>query len=161
MLLKKKDKAKKGKKKSKKKKSKPEKAENKNKQSKKGGGNFRAVMDFLPGILSTFGKFQKKLCIDELTIHYFSADTDPYKAALTFGASSSGMGILVPLLENFFTVKKLDFQSGVDFNNVESTIYLSAKLTIAIWQVVWLANGFAVFCIKTIITNKGKVKFNG
>jgi hypothetical protein len=98
----------------------------------------------LPTLEKTLGKLKRKLTINKLVIYYRAAGTDPSKTAMHFGMASAGLGMLVPLLENHFKIRDRDFRSNVSFTETESTVYLYARCSLAVWEIIYVAWGLAV-----------------
>jgi hypothetical protein len=131
----KKDRDKKGK--GKKKKAKAEKAGGKKQAEERKPGSFEGLKSMLPDLTDVLRRLFRKLTIDDLVIHYMAAGRDnPAAAALQFGAASAGIGILLPILETNFKIKRRDLRTNVDFDAAEATVYAKAKLSLAFWQVV-------------------------
>jgi hypothetical protein len=45
----------------------------------------------------------------------------------------------VALLENHFRIKKRDFRASVSFDKTEPYIYARARLSLAVWEAVYVA----------------------
>lgn len=132
--------------KEKKKKAKAEKGAKKQAERKK--GSFEELKSMLPDLTDVLRQFFKELTIDDLVIHYTAAGRDnPAAAALQFGAAHAGIGILLPILEANFTIKRRDLRANVDFDAAEAAVYAKAKLSLAAWQVI---AGFIRLTIKSI-----------
>lgn len=109
---------------------------------KKGGG-LQGLLDLLPIITRTLGRFRRKLRIDRLTLHLtVPGAEDPAKAALTYGRGSAVMGTVLPVLENAFTLCHRDLRTEIDFNAEKMTVFAEAELTLAVWHGVYLAFSF-------------------
>lgn len=108
-------------------------------------GRLSILRKELPSINRTLEKLKRKLVINELTIHYIAAGTDPAEAALYFGAASIGYGLILPLIENNFKIKEIDLRASVDFQAMEPYIYVRAKLSLAFWELVYIAFGLVKY----------------
>lgn len=122
------------------------------KEKKMKAGRFAILKNELPAINKTLEKLKRKLVVNELTIHYIAAGTDPAAAALYFGAASIGYGIIIPLIENNFTIKERDLRASVDFQATEPYIYVRAKLSLAVWELVYIAFGL----VKILVTSENQ-----
>jgi len=120
-------------------------------------GTLKTVLNMLPEICKTLNRLRRKLLIKRLKIRFIAADEDPVKAALTFGASNALFGVVLPLLESAFRVKRRDVSSSVDFNATEQSIYLNAAISIAVWEAVYIT--FAA--LPALIKIFGKQKTTG
>lgn len=158
------EKAKKPKKeKPKKKKEEKPKEEGKPKTKPKLHVTMELVTTALKAVGELFARLGRKLSIDKLTLHYTVASDDPASAAMTFGYASAGINALMPVLDNIFNIRERDVGAAVDFDAKESVIFLDAQLTLAIWEILYIA--LAVWPpVKAVIgqlMNKGKVDNNG
>jgi hypothetical protein len=104
-------------------------------------GRLESLKNQLPSLNQALARLKRRLLIKELTIHYMAAGTDPAAAALYFGAASVGYGMILPLLENTFRIKKRDLRATVNFEVTEPYIYVKAALSLAVWEVVYVAFG--------------------
>ncbi|SHH50942.1 Protein of unknown function [Sporobacter termitidis DSM 10068] len=133
-----------------------EKNKGKRKQNKKAAeatvklGRLTGLKNQLPSIRQALSRLRRKLRVNELTIYYMAAGSDPAAAAMYFGAASAGYGFLLPILENSFKIKKRDLRASVNFEETEPYIYLRAKLSLAVWEAFYV--GFGLF--KNIIKSE-------
>jgi hypothetical protein len=104
----------------------------KEEKDNKSGGDIGEIRKALPIIREVLGKLKRRLIVDNLTLRYLSACPDPAQAALSFGAASAGAGILLPLIESSFTVRKKDIQTNVSFTEKKSSLYVRAQATISV-----------------------------
>lgn len=120
------------------------------------------VRIILSAVGDALGRLRRKLSIDLLTIHYTVASDDPYSAAMTYGYASAAVGALMPVIENIFKVKKSDVGVAVTFDGNDAEIFIDAQLTIAIWEIIYIALA-VVPVIKPVWAGlkKGKVDLNG
>lgn len=102
-------------------------------------GRFVELKKQLPAVNTLLGRLKRKLLIKELTVYFMAAGEDPAAAALWFGGANIGYGLLVPLLENNFRVKKRDLRTSVSFEHSEPYIYVCARLSLAVWEAVYVA----------------------
>jgi hypothetical protein len=101
-------------------------------------GRLEELKNQLPAISKLLGRLRRKLVIKELTIHYLAAGEDPFETALWFGGAHVGYGFLLPLLENNFKIKKRDLRASVSFTTTEPYIYVRARLSLAVWEAVYV-----------------------
>lgn len=112
-------------------------------------GKLETLKNQLPSLKKALSRLKRKLLIKELTIYYMAAGADPAAAALYFGAASTGYGMILPLLENNFNIKKRDLRASVNFEVSEPYIYVKAALSLAVWEAVYVAFDFMVNMVKS------------
>jgi len=128
------------------KKKKPKKKKEK-KPGKKGPGSLSEFLDMLRAVKKALDRLRRKLLIKQLTLHYTSASDDPSKTALQFGAANAVFGVIIPVLERYFKIKRRDLRTAADFNGKENRIYAKIIISIAVWEVIYI-----VFALLPIIT---------
>jgi len=129
---------------------KPVKPKKKPKKEKKPGG-LKAFLDMLPGIKRALGRLKRRLLIKNLTIHFTAAGDDPAKTAMSFGAANAVFGAIVPILENSFRIKNRDFRAAADFDSTQPGIYVSAAVSLAVWEAVYI-----VFALLPALIGSGR-----
>jgi len=112
------------------------------------GGDAGKLKKNLPIIREVLGKLKGKLSIDRLIVRYLSACEDPAEAALAFGAASAGAGLLLPIIENNFRVRRKDIRTGVSFTEKKSSLYLFAQATLAVYHLYGALALLKVFMVK-------------
>jgi len=141
-----------------KKEKKPEKRPPKRPEPEKKGGkidDFRDIWAFARNIIL---RLRLRLRVDELIIHIMAAGEDPVAVALSYGGVSAAMGMITPVLEHNFNIKKRDIKSTFSFELKEPCIYLRAKLTMAIWQVLYVGLPVILDYMKTKRTKEERIK---
>lgn len=112
-------------------------------------GRLESLKNQLPSLNKALARLKRKLLIRELTIHYMAAGADPAQTALYFGGVSAGYGILLPLLENNFRIKKRDLRAAVSFEAAEPYIYVRARISLAVWEAVYIGAGLVKNMLKS------------
>lgn len=92
------------------------------------------AMRFVPLLGEAAGRFKRKICIDYLLLHVIWGSSDPASAAMGFGAGNAAIGILWPILEHNFKVKKHDLCVDVDFERDKPIFNADAQATLTIGQ---------------------------
>ena len=141
------DKKKKAKKKPKKKKPK--------KQKEKKSVSLSAVNKILKAVKKALYRLRRRLLINKLTLYYTSAGDDPSKTAILYGAANAGLNTVIPVLERYLRIRRRDLRVFVDFTATQQTIYVKLNISIAVWEVFYIA--FALFPIITAFAG-GKPK---
>ncbi len=103
-------------------------------REKREGGSLERVKKNLPIIGEVLGKLKKRLTIDSLEISCLIACGDPADTALAFGAASAGAGLLLPVLENSFRIRKRDVRTGVSFTESKSRLYVRARASVSVYH---------------------------
>ena len=142
----KKDKPKKKKKKKKKKEKKPK---------EKRPGGFRRFMDLLKAAIKALGRLKRRLLIKQLTLHFTSASDDPSKTAIQYGSINAVFGAVVPVIERQFRIKRRDLRASVDFTASEPVIYAKVIISIAVWEVFYIAFAFLPVLISMATAKSG------
>ena len=101
-------------------------------------GSLNELLETIPPIREMLSRFRRKLLIKRLKIHYTVAGEDPFKTAMTFGSANAATGIIIPLLEEKFRIKKRDIQISADFESEEQKIYLNIAISIALWEAIYV-----------------------
>ena len=127
-------------------------------------GKLAGFRELLPAIFKALGRLRRRLLIKKLVIYYEAAGDDPASTAIHFGYASAGAGALIPVLEHYFRIRHRDIQTAVSFVSSEPYLYVSAVLSLAVWEVIYIGFGVlaAVLRKNTAKTKNGKeVKENG
>ncbi len=116
----------------------------------------------IEAVFNTLNRLRKKLTINYLTFYYTSASPDPYDAAMNYGKGSAIIGSLVPIAEKAFRIKKSDLRTFVSFDGEGDKIYTEAKLTLMIWEIIYVVCGL-IPAVKAYLNWNagGKEKKNG
>ena len=118
-------------------KKKTKKKEEEPKEKKAGGLQYFLVI--LSSIKTSMGRLRRRLLIKRLTIHIITANDDPSKAAMMFGGAYAAFGAITPVLEKHFRIKRRDFQAAADFSAEKPLIYVNAAISLAVWELVYIA----------------------
>jgi hypothetical protein len=123
------------------------------------GGALPPVMKLLPLVGEAAGQLKRKIRIDDLTVHLTWASADPFQTAMGFGGANAAMGMIWPLIDNNFKVKRHDLGVAVDFDGKSPTIYCLVSLTMTVGQLVAFGVHFGVkFLMIWSRSRKGSVK---
>ena len=105
----------------------------------KTGGTLELVKEFIPLAAEAAGRFKRKIRIDQLDLELTLAASDPATAAMAFGGANAALGMMLPLLENNFNIKRRSVRTAVDFDRTSPVVYLKAAFSLTIGQGVVLA----------------------
>lgn len=103
------------------------------------GGPTAPIRKLLPVVGEAAGRLRRRIRVDELRLEVTAAGGDPARAALAFGGVNALIGMILPVLEHNFTVKKRDIRTAVDFRQSEPTVSLRAQLSLRVGQAVAFA----------------------
>ena len=117
---------------------KPKKPKDKPQKEKK-GGKLPDIREILSIISDTLGKLKRKLRVDELTLWYCSASSDPASAAMAFGGASAAVGLLTAPLERAFRIRKRDIRTAVSFTETEPTVILKLGISLSLFALLCTA----------------------
>ena len=124
------------------------------KTEEKKPGAMGTVLELLPAIKKTLGRLRRRLLIKRLVIHYTVAGDDPYKTAMTFGNVNAAIGVVLPVLEKAFRIRRRDFRAVADFSSSQQGIYINAAISLAVWEAVYIVFAILPAGIR-VLTNKG------
>ena len=129
-------------------KAKKAKKEKKEPEEKKPGfaGGFQEIIQTAKKI---FGRLRRKLLIKRLVIYYTAAGADPVNTALAFGGSNAAIGMIMPVLENSFKIRRRDIRASADFDLKEPVIYANALVSIAVWEAIYIVFAIIPFLLKS------------
>lgn len=129
-----------------KKKKKPKKAKHKMEKPKPEGqpGTLSRLMQLLPVVGQACGALKRKIRIDDLKLELIWGGSDPAAIALGYGQANAALGMLWPILDNNFKVKRHSFQIGMDYGRTQPAVELEAALTFTIGQIVALGVHYGV-----------------
>ena len=122
-------------------------------------GTVGRVLQLLPVIAETAGALKRKIRIDHLVLTVVWGAEDAAAAALGYGKANALLGMIWPLLDNNFKVKKCDWNVDVDYGRTAPEFTADAAITITVGQLL----SFAVhYGIKLLInwTRSGKRSSN-
>ena len=114
------------------------------------------MLDLLPMVLETVGKFRRKLRVDQLEMELIICNPDPADAAIQYGQANALLGSLWQPVTRAFHVKDGHAHVGVDFEGQTSVIYILASLSLTIAQTLGLIVVFAVKGLAILIRNRTK-----
>jgi len=125
-------------------------------QKQKKGGMLKTVLDLLPLVLETAGKFRRKLRVDQLEMNLIICEPDPAEAAIRYGQANALLGTLWQPVTQAFHVKDGHSHVGVDFEGETPVIYILASLSLTVAQILGLIFVFAVKGLGVLVRNRSK-----
>lgn len=132
-------------KKEKKKKEKPPAAEKHKKEPKEGQpGTLSRLLKLLPVVGQACGSLKRKIRIDNIALELIWGGSDPAAIAIGYGQANAAMGMIWPILDNNFKVKRHSLQVGMDYSRTQPGVEMEAALTMTVGQIVTLGVHYGV-----------------
>ena len=145
-------KPKKAKKSKKPRKKKPAVAEKPKKEPAEGRpGTLSRLMQLLPVVGQACGALKRKIRIDDLDLELVWGGRDPAAIALGYGRANAALGMLWPIFDHNFKVKRHDFRISLDYGRTEPAAEVRAAVTLTIGQIVALGAHFGAKALVTWI----------
>ena len=123
---------------------KEEKPKEKKPKSEDRPGALSRLMQLLPVVGQVCGALKRKIRIDDLKLDLIWGGSDPAAVAIGYGQANAALGMLWPLIDNNFKVKRHSFQIGMDYERTQPMVELEAALTYTIGQIVALGVRYGV-----------------
>lgn len=127
------------------KKKRPAAAEQHKKEPEKGQpGTLPRLMKLLPIVGQACGALRRKIRIDNLELELIWGGSDPAAIALGYGQANAALGMLWPILDHNFKVKRHSFQIELDYNRREPAVEAQAAVTLTVGQMLSLGTRYGV-----------------
>lgn len=107
-------------------------------------GTLSRLMQLLPVAAQAAGRLKRKIRIDDLELDLIWGGEDAAAAALGYGRANAALGMIWPLLDNNFKVKRHAFQVEMDYGRTAPGVELTAAVTITIGQIMALGVHYGV-----------------
>ena len=114
-------------------------------------GTLSRLIKLLPVVGQACGSLKRKIRIDDLELELIWGGTDPAAAALSYGRANAALGMLWPILDNNFKVKRHSFKIGLDYGITEPMAEARAAVTLTVGQIVALGVHYGVKALVTWI----------
>ena len=95
-------------------------------------GTLSRLMKLLPVAGQACGALKRKIRIDDLELQLIWGGSDPAAIALGYGQANAALGMIWPILDNNFKVKRHSFQIDLDYGRTQPGVELTAALTFTI-----------------------------
>ncbi len=112
-------------------------------------GTAGRLMKLLPVVTEAAGKLLRKIRIDELSLSITWAAADAAAAAIGYGRANALLGMIWPLFDHNFKVKKHSFHVDVDYGLTEPVVVVDAALTMTLGQLLSLGLRYGVKALLT------------
>ena len=114
-------------------------------------GTLSRLMKLLPVVGQACGSLKRKIRIDDLNLELIWGGSDPAAIALGYGQANAVLGMLWPVFDHNFKVKRHSFQVGMDYGAARPEVELQAAVTLTVGQVVTLGVHYGVKALFTWI----------
>ena len=139
-------------KKEKQKKEKPPLAEKHKKEPKEGQpGTLSRLMKLLPVVGQACGALRRKIRIDDLDLDLIWGGSNPAAIAIGYGQANAAMGMIWPILDHNFKVKRRNLRISMDYSRTQPGVEAAAALTMTVGQIVTLGVHYGVKALVTWI----------
>ena len=114
-------------------------------------GTLSRLMKLLPVAAEACGSLKRKIRIDDLELELIWGGGDPAAVALGYGRANAVLGILWPVFDHNFKVKRHSFQIGIDYSAAQPAVEVQAAVTLTVGQIVTLGLHYGIKALFTWI----------
>lgn len=104
-----------------------------------GPGTLERVLDLLPVVGEAAGALRRKMVVNELEIEVVWGASSAAAAAIGYGRAHAALGMIWPIFEHNFRVKRHRFQVDVDYAAQRPEAAVDLKLTMTLGQALAFA----------------------
>ena len=123
----------------------PSVAEKHKKRPKEGQpGTLSRLMKLLPVVGQACGALKRKIRVDDLELELIWGGSDPAAIALGFGQANAALGMIWPIFDHNFKVKRHNFRIGLDYDRREPAVEVQAAVTLTVGQIFALGIHYGV-----------------
>lgn len=121
---------------------------------KKKGGVLKLALDLIPLVLDTLKRFGKSLRVDKLDMELTFGAADPADAAIHYGQANALLGSVWQPITQTLHVVDGHAHVGVDFEEMRSSLYILADLSLTVARTLTLAAVFGWKALIILIRNR-------
>lgn len=107
------------------------------------------LMKLLPVVGQACGALKRKIRIDNLELELIWGGSDPAAIALGYGQANAVLGMLWPIFDHNFKVKRHSFQIGLDYERTAPAAEVRAAVTLTVGQIFALGTHYGVKALVT------------
>ena len=107
-------------------------------------GTLSRLMKLLPVVGQACGALKRKIRIDDLELELIWGGADAAAAAIGYGQANAALGMLWPVFDNNFKVKRHSFQVSMDYGLSQPAVELQAAVTMTVGQITVLGIHYGV-----------------
>ena len=112
-------------------------------------GTLSRLMKLLPVVGQACGALRRKIRIDDLDLDLIWGGSNPAAIAIGYGQANAAMGMIWPILDHNFKVKRRNLRISMDYSRTQPGVEAAAALTMTVGQIVTLGVHYGV---KTLVT---------
>ena len=127
-------------------------------KKKKSGASLKKRFEIVKIILKTLAKVKRIIVFDKVRISYIAADDDPFNTVREYNAVNSVIGSVIPWFESFFSVKEKEIAIDTDMCSDNSELEFEIKLSIKIFQILYLGLFSGTEVLKLLLSRKADEK---
>ena len=101
-------------------------------------------MKLLPVVGQACGALKRKIRVDDLELELIWGGSDPAAIALGFGQANAALGMIWPIFDHNFKVKRHNFRIGLDYDRREPAVEVQAAVTLTVGQIFALGIHYGV-----------------
>jgi len=137
-------------------KAKKEEKKRKRPEEKKKGSRLATARELVRMGLRTLGRLRRHLRVDLFLLRWTAAASNPYDAAMQYGAVCAALGTLVPMAERALIIREREMEVDVRFDLVKPEIEARVILTLRVWEIVWVGLNFGMEYLRWRISHRRK-----
>ena len=111
-------------------------------------GTLSRVLKVLPVVSEAAGALLRKIRIDHLVLTVIWGAEDAASAALGYGKANAFLGMIWPVIDHNFKVKKCDWNVDVDYGRQKPAFSADAAITITVVQLITFALHYGIKLLK-------------
>lgn len=128
--------------------------EEKAEKKKKLNFSFEEIISLLNKVITSIGRFNRKIRVGRFMLHYTGGGDDPYKTAMTYGYLNAGIAALAPACRKSFLCHNYDILTKVDFSAEKTLVDFGIRISLRIGSVFALINSILFGALEILIKNK-------
>ena len=109
------------------------------------------LMKLLPVVGQACGALKRKIRIDDLDLDLIWGGSNPAAIAIGYGQANGAMGMIWPILDHNFKVKRRNLRISMDYSRTQPGVEAAAALTMTVGQIVTLGVHYGVKALVTWI----------
>lgn len=102
-------------------------------------GTLTRLLGLLPTVGEALGALRRRIRFDDVGLTLVWGGSDPASIAIGYGQANAALGVVWPLVENNFKVKRRQFRIDMEYGRTEPAVEAAAAFTITVGQILYLA----------------------